>query len=282
MNKYFYPIYKMKLKPWIKYWLLKKGLNPIVLSDLIEGTSPITIEGVYKGTSLQELVFKGQTTQTGTPTPEAPVPVNVVKGNNTITINDTGYLVNLNGSIATEYRPYTANPIELCKIGDYQDYIYKSNGTWYLHKEIGKVVLNGTRVWSSSSAYTGYARFSCDALSEIVTDNNGYNTHFTQRTTQAHGGYDYLYIAPNTQKVYVQISTSIVSNVTDFKTWLSNNNTTVYYVLATPTTTEITDATLILQLEAIKNASLISGTNEITQIPDDLPFILNFKYYMKG
>ena len=24
MNKYFYPIYKMKLKPWIKYWLLKK------------------------------------------------------------------------------------------------------------------------------------------------------------------------------------------------------------------------------------------------------------------
>lgn len=25
MNKYFYPIYKMKLKPWIKYWLLKKA-----------------------------------------------------------------------------------------------------------------------------------------------------------------------------------------------------------------------------------------------------------------
>ena len=32
MNKYFYPIYKMKLKPWIKYWLLKK-LKP---ENLIE------------------------------------------------------------------------------------------------------------------------------------------------------------------------------------------------------------------------------------------------------
>ena len=51
--------------------------------------------------------------------------------------------------------------------------------------------------------------------------------------------------------------------------WKLNNN-------------EITDTNLIEQLEAIKNETLISGTNEITQTPSDLPFILNFKYYMKG
>ena len=84
MNKYFYPIYKMKLKPWIKYWVLKKGLNPIVLSDLIEGTSPITISDVYKGTSLQELAFKGQTIQD-----------RIVKGDNYININEESYRVDL-------------------------------------------------------------------------------------------------------------------------------------------------------------------------------------------
>jgi hypothetical protein len=40
--------------------------------------------------------------------------------------------------------PIYLGDIELCKIETYQDYIYKDNGVWYLHKEIGKVVLNGT------------------------------------------------------------------------------------------------------------------------------------------
>lgn len=41
------------------------------------------------------------------------------------------------GSEATPYTQYRA-PIELCKIGDYQDYIYKDqDGDWYLHKAIG-------------------------------------------------------------------------------------------------------------------------------------------------
>ena len=38
--------------------------------------------------------------------------------------------------------------IELCKIGTYQDYIYKDNGKWYKHSEIGKVVLDGSENWS--------------------------------------------------------------------------------------------------------------------------------------
>ena len=184
------------------------------------------------------------------------------------------------GDKETTFEPYKSQSFtlslgdnELCKIGDYQDYIYPANNTWYIHKDIAKVILNGTRVWSSSSAYTGYARFNCDALSEIVTDNNGYNTHFTQRTTQAHGGYDYLYIAPNTQKVYVQISTSIVSNVTDFKTWLSNNNVKVYYILGTPTDTEITDETLLTQLNALKGATTYEGQTNIITAGDLQPII---------
>ena len=48
------------------------------------------------------------------------------------------------------------------------------------------------------------------------------------------------------------------------KTWLGTHNTTVYYALATPTTTEITNEALIAQLEALLNAELYTGQNNIS------------------
>ena len=55
-----------------------------------------------------------------------------------------------------------------------------------------------------------------------------------------------------------------VTSVAELKTWLSSNNVTLRYVLATATDTTITDTTLIAQLEAIRTASLQNGTNTIT------------------
>lgn len=56
------------------------------------------------------------------------------------------------GSEATTYEPHQGKEfpldlgsIELCKIGDYQDYIFKENNKWYKHKVIGKIVFDGTR-----------------------------------------------------------------------------------------------------------------------------------------
>ena len=51
------------------------------------------------------------------------------------------------GSKNSTYTPYGTTPIELCKIGTYQDYFYKDSGKWYLHKEVGKVVLDGSESW---------------------------------------------------------------------------------------------------------------------------------------
>ena len=51
------------------------------------------------------------------------------------------------------------------------------------------------------------------------------------------------------------LSTSRATDITTFKTWLSTHNTVVYYVLATPTNTEITQEnypTLYSQLLAIQ------------------------------
>jgi hypothetical protein len=57
------------------------------------------------------------------------------------------------------------------------------------------------------------------------------------------------------------------------KTWLSTHNLILYYVLANPTDIEITDNTLISQLEAIKYS--YETTTNISQTNSDLPFILD-------
>ena len=85
-------------------------------------------------------------------------------GKTITTTNDTYYIrtvvttadINIaqleKGSTATSFvehqeQTFQVNlgDIELCKIGDYQDKIYKNNGKWYLNKQIGKVVLDGTQ-----------------------------------------------------------------------------------------------------------------------------------------
>ena len=53
---------------------------------------------------------------------------------------------------------------------------------------------------------------------------------------------------------------------TALDSWLSSAKPSLYYPLATPTDTVITDQTLIEQLEAISKASLQSGANTITNI----------------
>lgn len=208
------------------------------------------------------------------------------------------YLTRLNtmqlekGSTATTYEPYIGNTyevnlgdIELCKIGTYQDYIYKDNGSWYLHKEIGKVVLDGSENWGTESAYTDYYRFTNSILlANLTNSSNAMNNRFFQRISQAHGDYEYLYIQSDNGTLHIQILPSRLSgsSANDFKNWLSTHNTIVYYVLATPTTTQITDTNLIEQLESLSMANSIQGQTNISQENNDLPFILSVSTLKDG
>lgn len=144
--------------------------------------------------------------------------------------------------------------IELAKIGTYQDYIYKSGGNWYVHKAIKKITLNGTENWTKPQDDYVY-RLDGD-YSDMVgasIDNAGISDYFVYWANT--GGI--LNNLPNGQFGFVGTLTSInfrndsTTTSTAFKTWLQSNNTTVYYALATPTDTLVTDATLISQLEAI-------------------------------
>lgn len=72
-NKHFYQIFKLKIKPWIKYWLIKQTEFKGVLSDILEGI----IFYLTDSLNMKFKIFKiyGRTTQDGNPTPENPVPI---------------------------------------------------------------------------------------------------------------------------------------------------------------------------------------------------------------
>lgn len=191
---------------------------------------------------------------------------------------------------ATTYEPHQGKElhldlgsIELCKIGDYQDYFYKSGNDWYLHKEIEKIVLNGTESgWSvGATNTTGYNRFSNNLIASSVlspssNSETGKILSNILTATSANSNYGRNDgIAINTNGAFYIYYTDIASYTVDqFKTWLASNNITLYYVLATITNTKITNTTLISQLEAIYNAPLYEQTN-ITQTNNDLPMVLD-------
>lgn len=218
--------------------------------------------------------LKGNTSQEGTPTPEAPQNIHVVSGDNTITVSNSD-------NTQSQSCPINLGDIELCKIGDYQDSIVKDNGKWFLHKEIGKVVFDGSESWAINTSYTynvfyrtldNYARISStqttyceyykgiENTAGIVDFGNNYNNSIGVRTAN-----------DNIKDIY--ISNNSITSASDFKTWLSTHNTVVYYVLATPTYTEITDSTLINQLETVKRS--YNGQTNISQVNNDKPFILD-------
>ncbi len=178
------------------------------------------------------------------------------------------------GSSASPYHPYGTDPIELCKIGNYQDYFYRSGSKWYLHKEIEKVILDGSESnFSTVSSSGSYYRISLLNVNNIKNfgsqrTTNIFINNFSKSTVDNYNSvfqyeddiYFYLPEGMSTKQAFVDL--------------LSSTNSVLYYVLNNTTDTEITNTTLISQLEAIYNAPLYEQTN-ITQTNNDLPMVLD-------
>ncbi len=142
---------------------------------------------------------------------------------------------------------------------------------WYKKANIKKVVLTGasSEVWGTNGETTNYGQF------KYTTNDKEYgaiNLISNMFITEVASNKNCIAGRDANSNIYVNIAKSIVSYaLNDFKTWLSNNNVTVYYQLLTPTYETITDSTLINQLESIKSKE--NSTN-IT-INGNLPMIIN-------
>lgn len=172
------------------------------------------------------------------------------------------------GYNATPYSAYFA-PIELCKINTYQDKIYKSDGKWYLHKEIGKAVFDGSAdenwTYNGDDGSTSQFRLA-DSIGAVATGSNSTEAFVSNFTGNANGSTatDPCFWLNQQGLLRFRVYQSTAHNLADFKTWLGTALPSVYYVLATATDTEITNETLIEQLNTTGATELYQGDNNIT------------------
>ena len=231
-------------------------------------------------TDTLDLDFEPYVGGTASPNPDYPQDIKVVTGDNTITISNSD-------NTEKQELPISLGSLELCKIGNYQDYIYKKDNKWYKHKAINKNTLNGNEKWHFGNTKTNYTNlFTSSFQNDIkIPANNNINSNTLiycdkfSNNTNAKQQWENDTMSSVTindgKNITFNIPNSIATTKDKFKTYLISNNITLYYVLATPIEEEIIDTTLITQLDEISQALSKKGTTIISQRNDDLPFNLD-------
>lgn len=197
------------------------------------------------------------------------------------------------GSTATDYQPYQSQSyplflgsLELCKIGDYQDYIWTDGEKWYKHAEIGKAVFTGSvdESWSIENSGTPnfYYRLNNGAPGTWATQDNWTTTlsnYGTPNTVYNSNRLNGIGILSAASSAVVRIRYGEEMALADWKAKLAATPMVLYYPLATPTDEEITNATLISQLNALANAYGYAGETNffITAEDPNLPTGLKLK-----
>lgn len=194
------------------------------------------------------------------------------------------------GTTASSFAAYFA-PIELCKLGTYQDYIYKSGENWYIHKETGSKAL-GDFTWSMAGTSTSgvYRLVSDTSLAsvavlpsatnvsfiglctdyDVTSANNTYlkNTGISMQPTGGQAGSLYIY----------DESYNASTSADSWKT--AHSSAIVYYALATPTDTEITNTALVSQLNnMLNNAATYDKITNIYTNTENEQGTLGIGYY---
>lgn len=194
----------------------------------------------------------GSTSQEGTPTPENPSNIITKTGHITETINNEQYEFDL-------------GDIELCKIGDHEDVIFKNETTspyydntldldsWYIKKNVGKVVLDGTNVaFTQQSASSNNVIWMTGASYNISNNTTLLSNYF--QVVNSSTAYNNDIVGAYFENSRIKCGFGLSTNLTTLELaneWLSENNVLIYYPLATPTYTKITDNTLLDQLNSV-------------------------------
>lgn len=170
------------------------------------------------------------------------------------------------GSQATSYQAYTAQDypislgeLELAKVGTYQDRIYKADGKWYIEKNTFSKTFDGSESWAiqGTRTHTFYSPLPATSMTGICD-------HFKGIAPSDFDVTEGCYLANSNRFI---VSFPSMNSADDLKTWLAVNPTKIVYGVASAsslhTITEITNQTLIDQLEALASAALNQGVNNI-------------------
>ena len=154
--------------------------------------------------------------------------------------------------------------------------------SWYMSKQTNKIILDGNETWyQGSSSITDV--FYISLISDYATENNiplcecfqGIDnvSGLSEMNTQENNTIAFI---DNTDNLRFYVKTSDFT-LSEFKTWLQNNNISIYYKLANPVFIELNDLTLIGELENIRNAKSALNRTQVSQTNTDLPFIVDIQ-----
>jgi len=192
------------------------------------------------------------------------------------------------GTTATDYVAHEEQNISIpCQqpmraIGEYKDTFVKVDGNWYERHYIGQVLLDGTENWLTS----GVANvFYIDSITNYATSNNIPFSNCYKGVSNVSGA-----SGMNTQNNYttafINISGSTTprfyikdnrfTSVSELKTWLSNNNVELIYVLETPVDLPCTEE----QIEALESLEKARTYKPVTHISseDVVPATIDLTY----
>lgn len=188
------------------------------------------------------------------------------------------------GIESADYTSYTFTNIQLEEGKDKTDYeVYKGKGSsitlneplrslpngtcdtyenGIITRNIGSVVFDGSETWAKSEGADGYYRFLLSNYIPKYVGSVAMNDRLTQRLNQGHGEYEYIWLNPSYNDVYVQLSVTRLETgeLSEFKEWLSNNPITLIYQLKNPTT-ETVEQPIISLFDGINNIFNSVGAN---------------------
>lgn len=197
------------------------------------------------------------------------------------------------GTTNTSYEPYQGSSLNITipenefvgKIGDIKDtlnIVYKDDGHYHLnlYKNIGRVVLDGSEDikddWQNYDTpdYIQFYLTSKIFLNSNYIDNKAKNCKCNNFISPGNSVWNYnnegFAINEDIQKtLQFKLSKQRIKTIDDFKSWLSTNNTEVYYPLATP---------YEVDLGIIDTLITYNETTNLFTDSDLLPTI-NAKYY---
>ena len=163
----------------------------------------------------------------------------------------------------------------MCKIGNYQDYLYKENGNWYKQSVVKKVNLGDISwtLYNNTTFYTNNSNISFDE------DYLPYCKYFIP--SRESDVFNRIFYNASNNHLNIKPSDSFITQYNTaqlFKQWLLDNNV-IAYIPQTSTSVQITDENLIAQLDAIyEHLELVKGINYITITANDLKPYMKLSY----
>ena len=177
------------------------------------------------------------------------------------------------GTEATSYSEYFT-PIHLYE----NDQIIGTPDNWSIKHTKKEVVFDGNENWNITQ--NNSVLYVTNIEDYAVSNNIPYSNYFQGIDNVAGAGVmsskneNTMAFINNHTNYRLYIKKTTFASVSDFKTWLSTHNTKVVYDLATPTTTPITDTTLINDLNTFYYAMSKNGETNIS-VDGSLPIILD-------